>query len=136
MDIQVGRLLPGMERRHTPVSDYLVAHLRPVFRDYLPDEGDYEMTFDRFEYLFALVFADLERSSWGGGGWGAPPGRFAWRRQSRIAGPDVVEVIAREMESLGSNWPPLKAGMFNSSLEQAQQAKAQFDLALQKMHFY
>ena len=55
------RDLPGMERHNTPLNDHLFEVLRDPLRDFLPDEIDYERFFDRFEYLFALISADLDR---------------------------------------------------------------------------
>lgn len=44
---------------NTPVNNHLEQVLREPFREYLPDDEQYIRFFDRFEYLFALVYADL-----------------------------------------------------------------------------
>ncbi len=76
--------LPGFERRHTPISDYLFALLREPFSTVLPDDDDYSSTFDDLEYLLGLVYAD-----WRGDGIG-PIGRFAWRRTTDSPGTSVL----------------------------------------------
>jgi SIR2-like domain len=135
METDVGRLLPGMDRRHTPVSDYLQVNLRSPLRDYIPGDEEYQATFDRFEYLLALVHADLNRWVVQQDGWRGPIGCFGWRgqhfQQSRI-----MNVIEKEIETEGTNWAPLTAGLFGGSLEQAKTTKSKFDAFLSKIPFF
>lgn len=134
MDTGVGWLIPGMEGHHTPLSDYLMAELRSPLRDYIPGDDDYQTTFDRFEFLFALVHADLSRGSFGGEGWWGPIGCYAWRgRRFQKATP--MSLVAEEIKTEGPNWPPLKAGLFGGSLEQAQTAYSKFDAFLKTISF-
>jgi hypothetical protein len=53
------KLLPSVGRLYTPLSDHLYEILRGPFREILPQDIRYQECFDRFEYLFALVHADL-----------------------------------------------------------------------------
>jgi len=134
METNIGRLIPGMDRRHTPVSDYLQGNMRSLLREYIPGDDEYQSTFDRFEYLLALVHADLNRWSVQDG-WRGPIGCFGWRgqhfQQSRI-----MNVIEKEIETEGANWAPLKAGLFGGSLDQAKKAKSKFDAYLNKISFF
>ena len=41
---------------------HLEGLLREPLKEYLQNEGEYIRTFDRFEYLFALVYADINES--------------------------------------------------------------------------
>ena len=73
----VGHLLPGMDKRYTPLSDHLSTSLRDCLRPFLADDASHDAIFDEFEYLMALVAMDLsiqvfgrERASYG---------RFAWK---------------------------------------------------------
>ncbi|MGH2966301.1 MAG: hypothetical protein ACRDMH_13125 [Solirubrobacterales bacterium] len=61
MEQRIGQALPGMERRHTPVSDRLFAALRDKLEGLLFDDASYEHVFDRFECLLGLVFYDVQR---------------------------------------------------------------------------
>jgi hypothetical protein len=42
----------------TKPSQYLEALLREPFRDLLPDDSSYQRTFDRFEYMLAMMYMD------------------------------------------------------------------------------
>lgn len=126
MEPGVQRQLPGMEKRHTPLSDHLYNVLRVFFREILPQEIHYQRCFDQFEYLLALVHGDLAEKITGDI-WG-PRGCFIWRKRRR---PDsIIKVIELEAEEAGNSWPPLKAGLFDGQIERFQFVKSQFDASL------
>jgi hypothetical protein len=63
----------------TPASDYLFEMIRPLLKDYIPDDKEYDEVFDRFEYLFALNYIDLNKpdlANLNNNIW-APTGRFS-----------------------------------------------------------
>jgi hypothetical protein len=109
LEQRAARLLEGMDRRHTPLSDYLFEFLRPYMTEFVPDSIDYELAFDRYEFLLGLSHA-FERGS----GWG-PVGRFGWRRRG-FPQDDIVETVGAEIEQQAERWPPLQAGMFGGDL--------------------
>jgi hypothetical protein len=135
MENDIMRLLPGMERHHTPLSDYLFAKLRTPLREFLPSDVEYQTAFDRFEYLFGLVYADMNRKQVRDGAWWGPVGCFAWRRHV-FGGERAIEAIKEEIETEGANWGPLKAGLFGGSLEQVKAAKEKFDAFTNLLGFY
>jgi hypothetical protein len=92
LELEVARRLPGMERRYTPVSDWLFAVCRDWLRDVIPSDDDYLQAFDRYEFLMGLVHFDILSRGW------APVGRFAWRR-SHYPADDVVDAITNEIAS-------------------------------------
>jgi len=49
-------------KEHTPLSNYLFERLREPLRNYLPGDGEYELTFLWFEYLRGLVSLDAQLS--------------------------------------------------------------------------
>lgn len=134
MEKNVAHMLPGLDRRHTPVSDYLFDKLHATLREYIPRDEDYQAKFDRFEYLLGLVHADLTRDERGDGWWG-PVGCFKWRNAYHPESGAIYK-IGKEMELEGANWAPLKAGLFGGSVDQAKTAKAKFDAFLSKIHLY
>jgi hypothetical protein len=96
---QIGHLLKGFERDHTPLSHYLEAALRESLRPVITADRAYVDAFDRFEYLVALVRADYELQQ-SRGGW-APIGCFGWRRR-------IMKVIDKEIETQGVTWPAFR----------------------------
>ncbi len=126
-------LLPGLDKHYTPVSDHLYARLREPLREYLPDETRYEKSFDRFEYLFALAHADAcEKTTqeyWG------PIGRFGWKSR-RSFGRTIVDEVQQEIDEQGDRWPPLRAGLFDGSIERVKAVKSGFDTLLKQVHWF
>lgn len=132
MEKAIAERLPGMERRYTPLNDRLYQVLREPLREYLPQDEGYQKCFDRFEYLFALVYADLrekqKRSIVG------PVGCFAWR--NIMVEDHIMTEIELEIKDAGNNWPPLKAGLFDGSLERFQYLKHEFDKFIQGLNWW
>jgi hypothetical protein len=122
--------LPGLERTYNPLSDHLFSVLREPLAEIVPQAGRYQTVFDRFEYLVGLVHVDLKQLSGSPyvaaeAGWG-PVGRFGWRNHY---GPQkrIMAEVEEEIERLGADWPPLRAGMFEGSLARLQEVKRVFD---------
>jgi len=119
MDVPAGRRLPKRENLFFPLNDYIFETLPGPLKEFLPDKNQFDETFDRFEFLLALVFTDerLQRLEhrW------IPVGRFAWK-YSHATGYQIVRVISDEIEKAGENWPPLKAGFFDGSVTRAKNA--------------
>lgn len=92
----------GGARRHVPMSDWLHDTLRDTFRIYVPEDGDYDLLFDSFEYYFAIAHAGSSRSVTG---W-VPLGAWAAYRQANhstiIAGLSGAEVRFGGKEFAGS----------------------------------
>ena len=106
--------LPGHERNHTPLSEYLHKQLQPMLDDILFLGKSYEASFDEFEVLLALTVACIRKRNnkrvWG------PIGRFGWKYANRgDSNPftELITVAKREKE----NWAPLKAGLFDGNYD-------------------
>lgn len=123
----VGHQLPGMEKRKFPGSDYLFNMLREPLRDLLPDDSEYQRVFDQFEYLLALVYADFHEKE--GRGFRAPIGCFGWRSTSWMATHEghPSKVVESEIADQGANWPLVKAGLFDRSVERVKVVKTALD---------
>jgi len=103
---------PDADREYTPVNYYLCDLLRPMLRDYLPDDTRYEETFDTFEYLLALTYMDLVRDSW------SPRGRFAWLyRYPETWERSPLTRFARVELERGVDSELIKAGFFDGSVD-------------------
>lgn len=120
MEKRIAQMLPGMDRRHTPLSDYLCALLREPLSEYLPLDKDYDDQFDRFEYFLALAFADSNAftllKNW------VPIGRFGWRN-GESANSHVISQVDEEAKSARTSWPPLSVGFFGGSFERYEAAR-------------
>src|SRR5258705_449898 len=87
---------------------------RDRFREFVPSDHVYDEIFDRFEYLFALIWIDesiigarLDR---------VPLGRFAWKEVSVLQGGASIEgKMSAEVSQQGKDWPAFRAGLVGCS---------------------
>lgn len=108
---------------HTPIAEWLLKILRPVFADQLPDNETFEMEFDHAEVMLGLIAtdaveqriaADPENSGWGRTRWF---GRSLWRATHGHGNP--VEDFAQELAMRKSQWGPLTGGLFGGDESRA-----------------
>jgi hypothetical protein len=104
---QAGRV-EGLPHTFAPLSDRLVADLRPILSDLTPDADQFERLFDRWEYLLGLIHLDVTRN--GDRGWG-PAGRFA----AAQFGTGIDSWVEDEIQAGGAGWGALAAGLFAGS---------------------
>jgi TIR domain len=120
-DLQSGR----KGKRYTPVSDYLHGILREKFRVDVPDDDDYSDLFDRVETFLALLAIDLRSQQAEGDRryFDAPYyGRTRWRERYNRGHEGLEVELLRQVTNEGSDWPPIKAGLFGGSTERATSA--------------
>jgi hypothetical protein len=123
----------GGQRYKTPSSDRLYSFLRDTLRPFLPSDLQYDDAFDRFEYLFALVYLDAQDRE-GSFAW-APAGRFAWRnRFIGTSGTHISTVLLEESKKEKSNWGPIRAGLFESAQRFADVDQGFRENVLSKIH--
>lgn len=144
IDSTSARQLPGMSGRHTPLNDYIYSRLKTPLSEYVSREEDYQMAFDKFEYLLALGHADFNRIPWVGNqqsaqkavttAWWSPIGRFGWR--NRGAENFIAKKIDDEIKTEGQDWAPLKAGLFGGNLEQLKIAQTNFNNFLSQVWYH
>lgn len=104
----------------TPTSDHLFSVLRPRFVELLPDDLEFQRAFDEFEYLLALTVVHYFQRTGGAMAY-APYGCFVWR--DALSSDRLIYQIKRDAKALGHNWPPLKAGLFDQSIEAFESAR-------------
>lgn len=128
---KVGRLdtqfrnLPDFEERHVPISEYLFVGVKAKLDEFLFLGGNYESYFDKFEIYMSLCYLQKD-------GLRFPIGRYGWKLRT-YWGDDPLHQLIREAESNGTNWKPLKQGMFDQSHENFLKLAATFKLRLQEM---
>jgi hypothetical protein len=125
------KLIPGHERNHTPLSEYLLKILQPRLDDALFLGKNYESAFDMFEVYFALSVADA-RLARGESVWG-PIGRFGWKR-SRENSP--LQRVLKEAETHQTDWLPLKAGLFGGNFDRFKKVAEQFVQFISRLPWY
>ncbi len=107
LDERSARLLPGRGQECTPLTNFVFDILKPFFKDITSGEDDYQRLFERFEFLWSMIFVDSSEDRRGQNNdyaW-APPGRYAW--SGRRWGKGISKEIEEEILRLGEKWPPL-----------------------------
>jgi TIR domain len=121
INVAFNRVLPSTEQWKThyqPFSEQMHAILREPLDDVTVDDVTYDNTFDQFEFLLALLYADATfertdlRDSW------VPTGRFLWRNR-HDENHDVALQIERQASG-GQTWPILKFGLFGGDPDRLQ----------------
>lgn len=124
--------LPGHERHYTPMSEYLFKIIQPRLDDILFIGKNYERSFDEFEVLFALTVADIRKQQ-GKSLWG-PIGRFGWKQQRNDNGP--LTRIVTEARNKGTDWEPIKAGLFGGKPERFNDVATEFQQIVSRLNWW
>ena len=113
-----GEYLPGQHRNATPVSSHLFKTLREALRDTIVLDQKYEAAFDRFEYILGLIIEDARSQQPENVYTPSPPvGYFNRNRYSTTRRPPLWEQIKTEAEQAGTDWGPIRAGLFDGSIK-------------------
>ena len=135
--IGMHRYVESIKERGTcvPLSEHLSDTLREPVRRYVPDAGQYDECFDRFEYIRALVYMDLEKKvgRQGRGSW-APPGRFCAKDFTGF--PSGTQLVKKEVERMGGDWPLLRLGLFEGSLERLLSLARELDEFVKRLGYH
>jgi len=103
------------ENEYTPLSEHLMVTLRPLLREFIPDEAEYEKMFDKFEILLAMKMTDDILHRDGDHSWiWFPSGRFTWKAR-RHYGNTILVDFENEIKTEGQEWGPVNAGIFQST---------------------
>ncbi|MBZ0181512.1 MAG: SIR2 family protein [Melioribacteraceae bacterium] len=134
MEKEVAAKLPGRnERNYTPFSDYLSLLFQKYFDDYIFDKNNFYNLFDKFEYILALIYADVtDRGSWG---FWAPVGSFGWRNHIYSPNNTASKVFERELDKYKEEHPILKVGLFNNSFDKLIETKKELDDYVSRLHW-
>lgn len=122
---------------HTPVAEWLHHVLRPIFADQLPDDDAYDSEFERAEVMLGVLAQDVINvrlaatavgRGWVGTRWF---GRSTWR--SRHGHGNPIADLVHEYESQGSQWAPLKDGLFGGNEERAHAALEKYQTTFNEL---
>lgn len=133
LDDSARKSVPGVPPGAAPLSRRLSRVIREATRDILPEDSRFQEVFDRFEYLYALVYIDKfhfrDTRPW------APIGFFAWREQ-RSGRPSIQLTVTNELGALGQRWPPIAAGFFQGMPARMQEVKRALDAHIDSLLTY
>lgn len=113
-----------------PMSEHLAEVLRAPSSFVIRSQAEFETAFDRFEYLSALVQADLSS----GKRWSSfYIGRFAYQGRAFGGTSRQSQLVEQELAAQGADWPLLRAGSFGSDLDRVSAAKEKVDYRSQQI---
>ena len=104
----VANFLHGTERRRTALSDHLHKVLRSSLRNFVPDDENYDILFDRLEFFLSLVYLQIVPDR-------PLIGRFYWHNVGDNI--HISAILIKELEALGENHPIFKSGLYDNSLD-------------------
>ncbi|MEA4856120.1 SIR2 family protein [Solidesulfovibrio sp.] len=108
------RLLEGMDRRQTPLNDWLHNLLTPQFRGIIPSDSRFSYAFDKLEILAALSYSHHVKDSLAFGHW-TPPGRYVFRYEDRTR---IIESIRDSLSTHKNNSPYVKSSIFGQTFDE------------------
>ena len=94
--------------RVTPLSDYLFKRLRGPLRSYVPDDTDYMVLFDRYEFFSSATSFHLDSEQRL-----RRAGRFYCRW---LDNPEEPASLKKEFQKEGETWGPVTGGLFEGSV--------------------
>jgi len=116
---------------YTPIAEWMHNVLRPVFADQLPDDDAYDEAFDRAEVFLGVLAQDLtnvrksanpESRAWGRRSYWF--GRSTHRNRYRDSTP--IDDLLYELDTHGTQWGPVKAGLFGGQVDRARAALEEY----------
>jgi hypothetical protein len=128
----VFKQLPGREHNYVPMSEHLLKLLQPELDDALFLGKAYEDAFDEFEVVFSLVAADQKQRTEGHMWY--PIGRFGYKGRYDENGP--LARVLREARAQGTEWPPIRSGLFDGQVERFEAAAKFLSEAVAGLHWY
>ena len=122
------KILPGMARRHTPLSDWLQERLRAVAkREYLQDR-QYILAFDRLEVVLSLNYGQVvdPQDRW------FPMGCFGWREHTRR---HVIAALREAIGAKGAGAPIVIAGLIGRTPAECSALLEAFETFVGRLHW-
>jgi hypothetical protein len=121
-------MLGANQQWYTPMSDHLFEVLRQPLKPYLHEDRQYDLCFDRFECMRALLEIDSNHDQY------PTIGRFGWRWRSHQ--PDARQEIEAEVKSEGRSWAPFRAGWFGGQIDRFEAAKQALNQFIGRMGWH
>ena len=121
---KVMQMLEGMERRHTPLSDWIQAAVRQYMNNTAYNTERYDLAFDKLEILMALSYAyhDDEKAETWYRYW-APLGSFIYRSKTRER---ILREIEESIATRQHESPFVRSGIFGETADECAASIEQF----------
>lgn len=117
-------LLPGIERRDVQHSDWIHDALRHHFKQLIPSNQRYSLTFDRLEILIALAYSHLQNhSDLFPIGASVYRGAFLYRLHNTRR---ILQEIRESITNSGLTSPYVSSGIFGESPEECLNLRTDF----------
>ena len=127
-DYRVMQRLPGMERHYAPLNDWSYSVLRSLAKEVIPDDRQFEYTFDKFEILISLAYAyHSDRDGW------VPLGAYGYRYGSRRR---IINEIEESMKNEGDSSPFVKSQIYGRDLQECRDSLTTFKAAMTKLRWH
>ena len=107
---KVMQLLEGMEKRHTPLNNWIQAVVRQYMSNTTFNSEQYDLMFDKLEILMALSYAYHEKKT--EGWYWAPLGSFVHRSTTRER---ILREIEGSVSTLQNDSPFVRGGIFGET---------------------
>ena len=124
-------LLEGMEKRHTPLNDWIHRTLRRYMSNTTYNSEKYDLMFDRLEMLIALSYAYQEKKP--EGWYSAPLGSFVYRTHNRVR---ILEEIEVSISTLQRDSPLVRSGIFGETPQECMVSIEQFKVFIDEAARY
>ena len=109
--VSAAKLLPGLERRHYPLSDWIYGVIRLNTKDIIQHEAQHQLIFAKLEVLLALGFA--HRASGRNRYW-VPQGTFVYHDEQQRR---VIDEIQNSLSALGDQSPFVQCSIFGDTAD-------------------
>jgi hypothetical protein len=124
------RAQPSGRHIYAPISEFFFVRCKRFVASSFVDAGAFELAFDRFEYIEALIAWDeRDRDLASQFYYGRWMWKASWSKLREL--PDMRQIVASEIERADKSWVYLQANLFNGSLERLREVKRSFDERLQ-----
>jgi hypothetical protein len=108
------KILPGLNNKITPLSDYLHARLWRLLKPMAIDEEDYDRLFDQLELLLSMIYLRHRMDQGEAPRW-TIPGRWVWKdRYGQGDGP--ADILLREISHEQEQWKPIQSGFLGGDI--------------------
>ncbi|MCK6595371.1 MAG: SIR2 family protein [Bacteriovoracaceae bacterium] len=107
--------LPGKERQYTALNNKIFEQIGSYFVPNKMSSDEFEHVFDKFEFLFAMIYSHYNSSDDRDFIW-SPPSRFSWKEEWKTS---ITSKTEDDIIKQGNKWLPVDQGLFNSDKERA-----------------